>query len=97
LLVVRDDLLLAEPWLEAEIYALFKEAKDSYVKSLPSLSKIDANDKQNKKMAAIVNGDPLPYDLNGAYQGINTFIKFNVDQKIIPNYVNPESLFTMPK
>ena len=97
LLVVKDDLLLAEPWLETEIYDLFKKAKDSYVKSLPGLSKVDGNDQQNKKMADIVNGDPIPYDLDEAYQGIDTFIKFNVDQKIIPNYVDPESLFAMPK
>ena len=97
LLVVRDDLLLNEPWLQNEIYDLFKTAKDSYVESLPVLSNVDSNDLQNRKMAEIVKGDPLPYDLNEAYAGIETFIKFNVDQKIIPDYVDPESLFTMPK
>ena len=97
LLVVRDDLLVNEPWLQNEIYDLFKAAKDSYVESLPGLSHPDSNDLQNRKMADIVGGDPIPYDLDGAYQGLDAFIRFNVDQKIIPEYVDPENLFTMPK
>jgi hypothetical protein len=48
-------------------------------------------------MADIVDGDPIPYDLDGAYPGLDAFIRFNVDQKIIPEYVDPENLFTMPK
>ena len=97
LLVVKDDLLIENPWLEKEIYDLFKEAKDSYIESLPNLNQPDSNDVQTQQMEKIVGGDPLPYDLNEAYAGIDTFIKFNVDQKIIPEYVDPESLFTMPK
>ena len=97
MLVVKDDLLIEKPWLEREIYQLFKTAKDSYVESLPNLDQPNANDVQTQKMGKIVGGDPLPYDLNEAYSGIDRFIKFNVDQKIIPEPVNPESLFAMPK
>lgn len=97
LLVVKDDLLIEKPWLEREIYQLFKTAKDSYIESLPNLDQPNANDVQTQKMGKIVGGDPLPYDLNEAYSGIDRFIKFNVDQKIIPEPVNPESLFAMPK
>jgi len=97
LLVVKDDLLVEKPWLEKEIYDLFKMAKDSYVELLQDLDQPDDNDVKTQQMGEIVGGDPLPYDLNEAYSGIDTFIKFNVEQKIIPAYVDPESLFTMPK
>ena len=97
LLVVKDELLIEKPSLEREIYELFKTAKDSYVNSLPDLDQPNNNDMQTKHFSQIVGGDPLPYDLNDAYPTIDTFIKFNVDQKIIPEYVAPESLFSMPK
>ncbi|MDC0035236.1 ABC transporter substrate-binding protein [Chloroflexi bacterium] len=96
LLVVKDDLLTQAPWLEHAIFDLFKTAKDSYVESLDGIAEPDSYDLQNQKMAEIVGGDPIPYNLEDAYQGIEAFIKFNVDQKIIPDYIAPETLFEMP-
>ena len=96
LLVVKDDLLVKEPWLEKEIYDIFQTAKDAYLESLTEIPEPNENDLQNQKMASIVGGDPISYDLNEAYSGIDTFIKFNVDQKIIPEQIDPETLFTMP-
>ena len=96
LLVVKDELLIQAPWMEQAIFELFKTAKDAYVGSLNDIAKPDGNDLQNRKLSKIVGGDPIPYSLDEAYNGIETFIKFNVDQKIIPDYVGPETLFEMP-
>ena len=82
--------------MEHAIFDLFKTAKDSYVESLDGIAEPDSYDLQNKKYAEIVGGDPIPYNLENAYHGIETFIKFNVDQKIIPDYIAPETLFEMP-
>jgi len=96
LLVVKDELLIQAPWMEQAIFELFRTAKDAYVGSLNDIAKPDGNDLQNRKLSKIVGGDPIPYSLDEAYNGIETFIKFNVDQKIIPDYVAPETLFEMP-
>ena len=93
---MKDELLIQAPWMEQAIFELFKTAKDAYVGSLNDIAKPDGNDLQNRKLSKIVGGDPIPYSLDEAYNGIETFIKFNVDQKIIPDYVAPETLFEMP-
>ena len=85
--------LLGLEWNDAKAQ---KTAKDAYVGSLNDIAEPDGNDLQNRKLSKIVGGDPIPYSLDEAYNGIETFIKFNVDQKIIPDYVGPETLFEMP-
>ncbi|SUZ95259.1 uncharacterized protein METZ01_LOCUS48113 [marine metagenome] len=93
LLVVSDEKLQEYPWLAEEIYAVYKAAKDLYVKKLKSSNVSDPEDHPLIEMGKIVAGDPLPYSFEEERNALDTFIRFNVDQKIIPEYVNPENLF----
>jgi hypothetical protein len=36
---------------------------------------------------------PLPYGFESARKTLETFVGFNVDQKVIPQWVNPEDMF----
>jgi len=93
LLVVSDEKLKEDPWLAEEIYSVYKTAKDLYVEKLKLSNEIDPEDYPLIEMGRIVDGDPLPYSFDEERNVLDTFIKFNVDQKIIPEYVDPESLF----
>jgi 4,5-dihydroxyphthalate decarboxylase len=93
LLVVKDEQLINNPWLAKEMFSLFKAAKDSYVEVLRSQTEAHSDDSALLQMADLVDGDPLPYEFEGARIGLETFIGFNVEQHIIPRYIDPEELF----
>ncbi|HIC49118.1 MAG TPA: ABC transporter substrate-binding protein [Dehalococcoidia bacterium] len=96
LLVVKDQVLRENPWLESKIFNIFTAAKDVYLKEMRSTQKPDARDELQLNMSKIVNGDPIPYGFQGDRSGLEAFVKFNVDQSIIPEYISPEKLFEMP-
>ena len=93
LLVVRDEALEQNPWLAKEMFSLFKTAKDSYVNGLRSQEKLHSEDAAMLQMAKLVDGDPLPYEFEGARIGLETFIRFMVEQHIIPQHIDPNELF----
>jgi hypothetical protein len=47
-------------------------------------------------LSKLVGDDPIPYGFEGACKTLETFVRFNVDQKVIPQWVDPEELFTPP-
>jgi len=93
LLVVKDEILDNNPWLAEELFAMFKEAKETYVNNLQFHQNGNVEDSDLLKMAAIVEGDPLPYGFEDARNVLETFIRFNVEQQIIPSFMSPENLF----
>ena len=84
MVVVRDDQLAAHPGLASELCRVFAAAK--------AQSDADA-DPDLRRMAQIVDGDPLPYGLESSRQTLETFIGYNVAQGVIPHPVAPENLF----
>jgi hypothetical protein len=44
-------------------------------------------------MAELVGDDPLPYGFESARKTLETFVGFNVDQQVIPQWVDPEEIF----
>ena len=94
--MVKDQVLRENPWLESKIFNIFTAAKDVYLKEMSSTQKPDAQDELQLNMSKIVNGDPIPYGFEGDRSGLEAFVKFNVDQSIIPEYISPEKLFEMP-
>jgi 4,5-dihydroxyphthalate decarboxylase len=87
IVVVKDALLHANAWLAEELFALFKAAKAHY------LSHPDAQDTALRDMQQIIGEDPLPYGVAPNRQTIETFIRFNVEQQIIPHAVEVDDLF----
>lgn len=93
LLVVKDELLDADADLATELFRMFSEAKAPYSRRLMSGEAAGAQDQSFRARAEIIDGDPIPYGYAGAKHTLETFIGYNVEQAIIPDAVDPETLF----
>ena len=93
MLVVKDDLLESQPGIAEELWGVFSRARAPYVERLRSGKATDAGDEAFLKRAAIVGGDPIPFGFERARATLEAFIGFNVEQSVIPEAVDPETLF----
>ena len=93
LLVVKDELLESREGIGPEIFDLFSRARAPYVERLLTGQANDSGDEALKKRTAIVGSDPIPYGYESARHTLETFIDFNVEQRVIPKAVDTEELF----
>jgi 4,5-dihydroxyphthalate decarboxylase len=93
IVVVKNDQLEKYPWLGEELFTLFRTAKRPYVESLRSGAASSRADQALVAMSQLVGDDPIPYGFEGARKTLDTFVGFNVDQKVIPQWVDPKALF----
>ena len=93
MLVAKNDHLESKPWLAGELFSLFQAAKKPYLEFLHSSGDKSPADQALLKMADIVGDDPIPFGLDGSRRTLETFINFNVDQKVIPEWVDVEDVF----
>jgi len=93
-IVVRNDVLEANPWLAKELFTMFTAAKRTYLESVRS-NRDDMNsaDKALMDVTEIVGDDPLPYGLVSSMPALEALIQFCVDQQVIPEKVEPEQVF----
>ena len=94
LVVVRDELLAANPGLAADIFEAFAQSKRLYVERLKAgqIDKPNAMDQMHQRVMAI-NGDPLPYGVEANRGVLQAAIDHCLTQGIISKRVTPESLF----
>jgi 4,5-dihydroxyphthalate decarboxylase len=93
MVVVKNDQLEKHPWLAEELFTLFKIAKRPYIAALRSAAALSPADQVLIAMSKLVGDDPIPYGFEGARKTLETFVGFNVDQQVIPQWVEPEALF----
>ena len=93
MLVVKDETLESHPWLVEEQFSLFSTAKDDYIKRLNSGEASGPADQNELAFAKIVGGDSIQYGFEGAQRMLETFVGFNVAQKVIPEAVDPQDVF----
>jgi 4,5-dihydroxyphthalate decarboxylase len=86
LVVVKDELLAAEPGLATALYAAFERAKDLYVAG-GELEPLHA------RVAAITGGDPVPYGLEPNRLMLERLIDAALDQRILTQRPEVEALF----
>lgn len=84
-IVVRDALLAANPWLGPALFEAFKEAKDRCLKADPNA---DVGG-----VVGVVESDRLPYGLEANRQPLETLIRWCQEQKILSRIVAIEDLF----
>jgi 4,5-dihydroxyphthalate decarboxylase len=94
LLVVRDDVLDANPGLAAEIFRVFGEAKRRYLERLgtgaiPEPTKMD---RLYERVRSVIV-DPLPYGVEPNRAMIDEFIGHTLTQEIIRRPVRAEDVF----
>jgi 4,5-dihydroxyphthalate decarboxylase len=103
--VVKDDLLSANPDLAADIFEAFAEAKRLYLKRLGAGPldtargrQIDqpSNDDLFFKRVMEMTGDPLPYGIEPNRRMLEDVIEHALEQGIIPRRVAVDELFVSP-
>ena len=92
--VVKDDLLEANPDLAREIFDAFAQAKRPYIERLAA-GAIDRPSKDDALFREIMGiiGDPLPYGIEPNRPMLEAIVTNAVDQKILPRAVAIEDLF----
>ncbi|HLF71221.1 MAG TPA: ABC transporter substrate-binding protein [Dehalococcoidia bacterium] len=89
-LVVKDELLAANPSLGKDLYDAFKQARDEYVAGLASST--DEADAAMQRMSAMV-GDPLPYGIEANRKAMEAIIAAATSQHILTSKTNVEDVF----
>lgn len=94
LLVVRDDVLDANPGVAAEIFRVFAEAKDRYLDVLARGAIVEPTsvDRLHQRVMEVI-ADPLPYGIEPNRAMIDEFIGHALTQEVIRRSVRAEDVF----
>ncbi len=90
-LVVKNEVLAANPGLAEELFGLFKAAKAKYMEHLAADGPDDGD--VQARTRSIVGDDLLPYGIEANHKTIETFLGYALDQRIIPRKVDVEEVF----
>lgn len=93
MLVAKNQQLEDNPWLAGELFSICQAAKKTYLEYLHAGAYLTPADQALLRMCTIVGDDPIPYGLDSSRHTLETFIKFNVDQQVIPEPVDVDSVF----
>ena len=93
MMVVKDEHLASHPWLPGELISMFQEAKKPYLEHLHSGATLSPADQTILELSKIVGDDPLPYGIEASRMSLDTFMQFNLDQKIIPEPMTTDERF----
>jgi 4,5-dihydroxyphthalate decarboxylase len=92
LVVIRDELLDAQPWLAPALYKALAASRDRYVDSLGAGLAESAEDQRYQRIARIV-GDPLPYGIGANRAAVEKLIDYALRQRLIRERPAVEDLF----
>jgi len=88
-IVVRNELIEADPDLPTKLYDAFVASKDQQVAADPTWSSVPRLAKQSKK----VGGDPIPYGIESNRPSIDAMLRFGVEQGLLDHAPEAEALF----
>jgi 4,5-dihydroxyphthalate decarboxylase len=88
--VIKDELLSANPSLAKDLYDAFKQARDEYVSGLASST---ADEDAAMKRTADMVGDPLPYGIEPNRKALEAIIAAATSQHILSGKTNVEDVF----
>jgi len=89
--VIRNELLAADPELARRVFEAFAEAKRLYIRQLQE-GRTDGADPVHLKVMEIT-GDPLPYGIEPNRQMLEAIVRYCVEQGILSQPVAVEELF----
>ena len=94
LVVIKDEVLEANPGIAADCFEAFAQAKRLYVDALKAgqIEKLDAADRLHQRVMEVI-GDPMPYGIEPNRKIIETLIGHAQAQGIITKPMKVEDLF----
>lgn len=93
IVVIRNDVIEANPWLPRELFGLFSEARDEYARQLSAGTEPHGSDDSVAPLRSAEAAEPLPFGIEANRVTLETFIEWNVEQGIIPERVGVEEVF----
>ena len=97
LIVVRDELLAAQPGLAADVFEAFAESKRHYLQRLAAgqIEQPTAMDKLHLRVMEITGRDPLPYGIEANRPMLEEVIGHCLSQGIITKRVTVDEIFAV--
>ena len=92
-LVIRNEILDAEPWVAEELFNAFMAAKKSYLEHLDQGVDLSPADEAAISLGHAVGGDPFPFGVNANRNALQAIVQFAFDQQVIPKKPSLEELF----
>ena len=96
LIVVKDDILAAYPWIAKALYNAFVEAKARWLPALTSGEANSADDQIYRDLIPLIGDDPLPYGIERNRDSIEALIQYSLQQGLMPRRLSIEELFVDP-
>lgn len=93
LVVVKTEILDANPWLAQSLVDAFTQSKQPFLESLWSGIDDAKEFARYSSFREIVGDDPLPYGLGPNENSINALIDYSVDQHIATRRPNADEIF----
>jgi 4,5-dihydroxyphthalate decarboxylase len=87
MVVVKNDVLAANPGIGAKLFEAFKEAKEKW------LASASAEDLERARHG-VIEGDPFPYGVSANRPALEAIIDFAYDQHILTERYKVEDIFT---
>ena len=92
-LVIKNEILDAEPWVAEELFAAFKAAKKSYLSRLDRGVDLSPADEAAISLGRAVGGDPFPFGVNANRKALQAIVQFAFDQQVISKKTSLDELF----
>lgn len=95
LIVVKTQLLDANPWLAQSLAAAFTAAKQPFLESLRAGIDDAREFASYSALRELVGDDPLPYGISANEKSINALIEYSVDQHIVARRCEIDEVFAV--
>jgi 4,5-dihydroxyphthalate decarboxylase len=96
-IVVKDEILAAHPWIAGAVYRAFCEVKARWLPRLHAGTVNTADDQKYRALIPVIGEDPLPYGVNANLPSIEALITYAVQQRLMPRRLSVEELFVDPE
>jgi 4,5-dihydroxyphthalate decarboxylase len=95
-IVLKDEILAANPWIAKAIYGAFCEAKARWLPRLRAGDADSEDDRKYRDLIPVLGDDPLPYGIKANLPSIEALITYAVQQGLMPRPLSVEELFVDP-